>query len=103
LNQADQVTAIRNSHPVWRQRRWMGGDSSSGGASGGGGIEIVADVNVVLDSNSQIMPMAEAYCVLRLYIRRRGGGGSVRIIANGSVTLKGIINANGEKARQQRQ
>ncbi|MBN2019536.1 MAG: LamG domain-containing protein [Sedimentisphaerales bacterium] len=78
-----------------------GWGAKAGGSAGGGGIEIIADGNVILDSNSQI----RAFGGGQLYSTASGdgaaggggAGGSVRIIAGGSVTNRGIINVNGGK------
>jgi hypothetical protein len=72
------------------------GSAAAGGAAGGGGIEIVATGDVVLDSNSQINAHGGGQlCSAVGYPSGGGSGGSVRIIAGGSVTNKGVIDVNG--------
>jgi hypothetical protein len=74
------------------------GGTATGGAAGGGGIEIAATGDVVLDSNSQINARGGGQlCSAANYPAGGGSGGSVRIIAGGSVTNKGIIDVNGGK------
>ncbi len=72
------------------------GGTGTGGAAGGGGIEIVATGNVVLDVNSQIKAYGGGQlCSSVGYPAGGGSGGSVKIIAGGSVTNKGVIDVNG--------
>lgn len=70
------------------------------GAAGGGGVEIITTGNVTLDTNS-IIKSEGGSCILPStpikYSAGGGAGGSVRIIAGGSVTLKGVIDVNGGK------
>jgi hypothetical protein len=75
-----------------------GSGSSPGGAAGGGGIEIVATGDIVLDSNSQIRANGGSQlCSPVNYAAGGGAGGSVKLIADGNITLKGIIDVNGGK------
>ncbi|MGA2916837.1 MAG: LamG domain-containing protein [Sedimentisphaerales bacterium] len=70
------------------------------GGAGGGGIEIIANGNVTLDSNSIVRAEGGSVILPSAAVKYSGGGGaggSVKIIAGGSVAIKGVIDVNGGK------
>lgn len=64
---------------------------------GGGGVEIIATGDVTLDSNSIIRADGSNVTYICKYPSGGGSGGSLRIISDANVTLKGIISVNGGK------
>jgi hypothetical protein len=71
---------------------------ASVGGGGGGGIGLTAGSDMIIGSNGGIL--AEGATVESLSRQLNGGGGSggsIRLIANGTITVNGILSANGGK------